>query len=65
MCLGESTARNAYYLFVTSLIKTFNFENMANMPLPILDPVNGLHLSYEGFQAKLSLRENEIIMTRL
>jgi Cytochrome P450 len=50
-CLGESLARNTYYLFVAALVKTFRFSAVAGQPLPTLNPKNGLSLGYEGFLA--------------
>ena len=50
-CLGESLAKNTYYLFVAALVKTFRFSAVAGQPLPTLNPLNGFTLGYEGFLA--------------
>jgi Cytochrome P450 len=50
-CIGESLARNTYYLFVAALVKTFRFSAVAGQPLPTLNPKNGVTLGYEGFPA--------------
>lgn len=51
MCLGESLAKNTYFLFTTALFKKFRLEAIPNEPLPSLQPTNGLTLGYEGFKA--------------
>lgn len=51
MCLGESLAKNTYFLFTTSLFKTFRFLPLAGETLPSLDPINGFTLGYHGFKA--------------
>jgi cytochrome P450 len=56
MCLGESLAKNAYFLFTASLIKTFRFDKVPNQPLPTLDPINGFTLGYDGFSAMVTPR---------
>ncbi len=50
-CIGESLAKNTYYLFVAALVKTFHFSAVAEQPLPTLNPLNGFTLGYEGFLA--------------
>jgi methyl farnesoate epoxidase/farnesoate epoxidase len=51
MCLGDSLAKNTYFLFTAALIKQFRFEPAPNEPLPSLDPTNGFTLGYRGFKA--------------
>ena len=51
MCLGDSLAKNTYFLFTAALIKQFRFEPTPNEPLPSLDPTNGFTLGYRGFKA--------------
>lgn len=51
MCLGESLAKNTYFLFTASLVKKFQFKSVPNRPLPSLDPNNGFTLGYKGFEA--------------
>ena len=64
--MGKSLAENLYYLFVTSMIKTFHFENVAEQPLPTLEPIEGPTLRYEGFQTVLTVRHDHTCeMTRL
>lgn len=56
MCLGESLAKNTYFLFTAGLIKKFKFEPVPNEPLPTLEPVNGFTLGYQGFKAVVTQR---------
>ncbi|XP_046656380.1 methyl farnesoate epoxidase-like [Daphnia pulicaria] len=51
MCLGDSLAKNTYFLFTAALIKKFRFEPVQNEPLPSLDPINGFTVGYSGFKA--------------
>ena len=51
MCAGESLAKMTFFLFVASLVKTFQFKVVENEPLPTLVPNAGLALSYQGFKA--------------
>lgn len=53
MCLGESLARNTYFLFTTSLLKSFIFQAVPDLPLPTLEPRLGFTLGYQGFQVSL------------
>nr|QST15063.1 CYP370A1 protein [Diaphanosoma celebensis] len=55
-CLGEPVARNSFYLFVTSLIKSFTFSAVPGRPLPTLEPRNGFTLGYKGFEAVVAPR---------
>lgn len=55
-CLGEPLARNTYFLFMTSLLKTFEFRPIPDRPLPTLKPKNGLTLGYDGFEAIVTPR---------
>nr|QST15064.1 CYP370A2 protein [Diaphanosoma celebensis] len=55
-CLGEPVARNSFYLFVTSLIKSFTFSAVPGRPLPTLEPRNGFTLGYKGFEAVVASR---------
>lgn len=55
-CLGEPLARNTYFLFMTSLLKTFEFRPVPDRPLPTLKPKNGLTLGYDGFEAIVTPR---------
>ncbi|KAK4014855.1 hypothetical protein OUZ56_027365 [Daphnia magna] len=56
MCLGESLAKNTYFLFTAALIKKFRFEPVPNEPLPSLDPTNGFTLGYQGFKVVVTPR---------
>jgi len=56
MCLGESLARNTYYLFTAAVLKTFQLETTPNEPPPTLDPVDGFTLGYQGYNAVLRPR---------
>ncbi|XP_046656383.1 methyl farnesoate epoxidase-like isoform X2 [Daphnia pulicaria] len=56
MCLGESLARNTLYLFVTSLVKSFQFQAIPNEPLPTLDPRMGFVQVYAPFKAVIKSR---------
>jgi methyl farnesoate epoxidase/farnesoate epoxidase len=38
ICFGELFARNALFLFVALLVKTFEFKSVPNEPLPTLEP---------------------------
>nr|QSD59127.1 CYP370A15 [Diaphanosoma celebensis]QST15067.1 CYP370A5 protein [Diaphanosoma celebensis] len=51
LCIGESLAKNTFYLFVTALVKTLRFSAVPGQPLPTLNPRNGFTLGYEGFLA--------------
>jgi len=55
-CLGESLARNIYFLFVASVVKSFELEPASDEPAPTLDPVGGFILVYDGFKAVLHPR---------
>lgn len=55
-CLGESLAKNTYFLFTTAILKTFALERVRNEPLPTLDPIDGFTLGYKGFKAVLRER---------
>ena len=57
MCLGESLARNTFYLFTTALLKTFNFGGIPNEPLPTLNAVHGITNGYDGFKALVTPRQ--------
>ncbi len=56
MCLGESLARNTYFLFTTALLKSYEFSVIPSEPLPSLLPKFGLTNAYEGFTAVLTRR---------
>ncbi len=56
MCLGESLARNTLYLFVTSLIMSFQFQAIPNEPLPTLEPRMGFVQGYAPFKAVIKSR---------
>ncbi|EFX83753.1 hypothetical protein DAPPUDRAFT_301662 [Daphnia pulex] len=56
ICLGESLARNTLYLFVTSLVKSFQFQAIPNEPLPTLDPRMGFVQVYAPFKAVIKSR---------
>ena len=55
MCLGESLARNTYYLFTAALVKTFQLKPVSNQ-LPPIDPLHGFTNGYKGFKAIISQR---------
>merc|ERR1712136_299846 len=55
-CLGESLAKNTYFLFTTAVLKTFHIERIPNEPLPPLDPNPGFVIGYKGFKAVLRER---------
>ncbi len=57
MCLGESLARNTYYLFTTALLKTFEFKRNPHKPIPTLLPKYGLTNAYDGFEAIVVSRQ--------
>lgn len=40
-CLGEPLARNTVFLFVTALVKKFEFKPIPGEPLPTLKPMSG------------------------
>lgn len=56
MCLGESLAKNTYFLFMAGLIKKFRFEPVPGTPLPTVEPSNGFTLGYQGFEAVVTPR---------
>ena len=56
MCLGESLARNTYFLFTAALMKTFRFERVKGQAEPTVEPINGFTLGYQGFPAVISTR---------
>lgn len=56
MCMGESLAKNTYFLFTAGLIKKFRFGSMPNGTLPSLDPENGFTLGYKGFSSAIVSR---------
>jgi hypothetical protein len=49
--LGEPLARNTVFLFVASLVKTFEFNSVPNEPLPTLEPEAGIVLGPKPFKA--------------
>jgi len=55
-CVGESLAKNTYFLFTTSILKMFHIERVPNEPLPTLDPINGFTLGCKPFKAVLRER---------
>lgn len=57
MCLGESLARNNFFLFTTALLKTFEFSGIPGEPLPTTVPNYSVTNSYNGFKAVVSLRQ--------
>ena len=57
MCPGESLAKNTFYLFLTSLVKTFEFSAVSDQPMPTLNPRNGFTLGYEAFEAVVKPRD--------
>ena len=57
MCPGESLAKNTFYLFLTSLVKTFEFSAVSDHPMPTLNPRNGFTLGYEAFEAVVKPRD--------
>ena len=51
-CLGESLARNTFYLFVAALVKNFEFKSIENQGMkPTLQPNEGMARSYKEFKA--------------
>ena len=56
-CMGESLARNTFYLFTAALVKTFNFSAVSHKLLPTLEPINDFTLNCEGFETVI-LRRN-------
>lgn len=56
MCLGEPLARNTVFLFVATLVKTFEFKPVPGEPLPSLEPIAGLTLSPQPYKAVVTLR---------
>ena len=55
-CPGEPLARTSFYLFVASLAKRFHFKAIDGQPPPTLEPIVGSTLSYQGFQASITIR---------
>nr|CAH0098576.1 unnamed protein product [Daphnia galeata] len=51
ICLGEPLARNTVFLFVASLVKTFELKSVPNKPLPTLEPEAGIILGPKPFKA--------------
>ncbi|EFX83960.1 hypothetical protein DAPPUDRAFT_47261 [Daphnia pulex] len=51
ICLGEPLARNTVFLFVASLVKTFEFQSVPNEALPTLEPNSGILSSPKPFKA--------------
>lgn len=56
-CLGESLARNTFFLFVTALVKSFEFVPIAEKTLPSLHPLEGVTLAPQPFDAILFPRQ--------
>lgn len=56
-CLGESLAKNTYFLFTASLVKQFKFKAIPDQPLPTLDPINGFTLGFKGFKSLVIPRQ--------
>ena len=56
MCLGEALARNTLYLFVTGLLKSFQFQGIPNEPLPTLEAGMGFVLAYTPYRAIVKSR---------
>lgn len=56
-CLGESLARTSYFLFTTSIVKTFIFRSLpGSISTPSLAPLDGFTLGHRPFQAFLTKR---------
>ncbi|XP_046455635.1 methyl farnesoate epoxidase-like [Daphnia pulex] len=56
-CLGESLARTSYFLFTTSIVKTFIFRSLPDsISAPSLAPLDGFTLGHRPFQAFLTKR---------
>ncbi|EFX62803.1 hypothetical protein DAPPUDRAFT_67675, partial [Daphnia pulex] len=51
VCLGEPLARNTVFLFMASLVKTFEFKSLPNQPPPTLEPAMGLVSGPQPFKA--------------
>jgi len=64
-CIGKSLAENVYYLFIATLAKVFNLENVKDQPLPTLNPIEGPTLRYENFQAVFTARNQISEITHL
>ncbi len=57
--MGETLARTGYFLFTTSLIKSFAILPLDKENLPSLEPLEGFTLAYRPFQAQLIPRNND------
>jgi len=55
-CLGESVARNTVFLMFSNLLKNFSFEIPETSFLPSKDPVGGLTIGPQLFNAKVYKR---------
>lgn len=55
-CLGEPLARNTFFLFMAGLVKTFDFQPVADEPLPTLEPIAGIVLGPRPFKSVVSVR---------
>jgi cytochrome P450 len=56
-CLGESLARTSYFLFTTSILKTFIFRSLpGSVSAPTLSPLDGFTLGHRPFHAFLTKR---------
>ena len=60
MCPGESLARRTYYLYVTALLKTFEFRGIPGEPLPSLQPIFGVTNTHSDFKALVILRNQTV-----
>ena len=40
-----------YILFIASLLKHFQLKAIGNEPLPTLEPIKGITMSYQAFKA--------------
>ena len=56
ICPAENLAMTNFFIFLTGLIQTFDFEIDPNHPLPSLDPKPGLVLSTLPYKVVLKLR---------
>lgn len=58
MCLGEPLARNTFFIFTATLIKSFEWTLIPGSSPPTLEPLIGVTNSYQGFSAVVQPRSS-------
>ena len=51
VCPSEQLAKMFYFLLIASFVKHFQLKAIENEPLPTLEPIKGISISYQAFKA--------------